>query len=131
MVAWGSGRSFGEYAIHPLELVVSCMGADAVRLMRRGAGEESQLVIDFSRGRTAVVNVYIGSDTPFAASVTTDRATRHIDVGDCPMFRDNAAAVLDLFASNKPNVDRRESLMIRRILDAAQNPRALKGFVRL
>ncbi|MGH7214392.1 MAG: hypothetical protein ACREIT_06485, partial [Tepidisphaeraceae bacterium] len=29
MVAWGGGRSFAEYAIHPVELVVSCMGPGA------------------------------------------------------------------------------------------------------
>jgi predicted dehydrogenase len=131
MAAWGGGRSFGEYAIHPVELVVSCMGAQATRLMRRGAGAQSQLLIDFSRGRTAVVNVYVGADTPFAASVTTDAGTRYLKVKDSQCFRDTAAAILDFFASGRPGIDRRETLMIRRILDAAQDPRALKGFVRL
>ncbi len=131
MVAWGGGRSFGEYAIHPLELVVSSMGAEARRLMRRGKGTQSQLLIDFSRGRTAVVNVYIGADTPFAASVTTDSETRLIQLDDSPIFRNNAAAVLDFFTSGRPNVDRAESLVIRRCLDVAQQKKSLKGFVRL
>src|SRR5450759_2028305 len=30
MVTWGGGRSYAEYAIHPVELMVSCMGAQAV-----------------------------------------------------------------------------------------------------
>ncbi len=131
MVAWGGGRSFGEYAIHPLELVVSCMGADARRLMRRGTAGQSQLLIDFSRGRAAVVNVYVGADTPFAASVTTDRETRLIELDDTPIFRNNASAILDFFASRRPGIDRAESLVIRRMLDVAEQKGALRGFVRL
>jgi len=131
MVAWGGGRSFDEYAIHPVELVVSCMGPGAVSLTRRGTGSQSQLLVNFSGGRTAVINVYTKSNTPFMATVTTARETRHLPVDGSRIFRDTAAAVLDLFDSGRPAIDRRESLMIRRILDAAADPRALKGFVKL
>jgi predicted dehydrogenase len=131
MVAWGGGSSFGEYAIHPVELAVSCMGAQAERLMRRGTGDNSQLLIDFSAGRTAVVNVYTNADTPFAASVTTPQGTQLIMVDGSRLFIDMAAAILDLFDSGRPAIDRAESLMIRRILDVAQTPAALQGFVTL
>ncbi len=131
MVAWGGGRSFGEYAIHPTELVVSCMGAKAERLTRRGKGKNSQLLIDFSGGRTAVINVYTKADTPFAASVTTPTETRIFTVDAASIFRDTASAILDLFATNKPSIDRRESLLIRRVLDAADDPKALSGWVTL
>ncbi|NQZ70393.1 MAG: hypothetical protein HRT89_20255 [Lentisphaeria bacterium] len=131
MVAWGGGRSFGEYAIHPVELIVSCMGAKATRLMRRGTGKESQLLIDFSGNRTAVANVYIKAKTDFAATVTTKSETRHIEVDSSELFLDTASALLDLFESGKPNIPRAESLMVRRILDVAENPKALKGFIKL
>jgi len=131
MVAWGGGGSFGEYAIHPVELVISSMGPDAVALMRRGAAEQSQLLIDFTEGRTAVVNVYISAETPFAASVTTDGETRLVELDDTPIFRNSAAAILDFFESGAPGIDRAESLMIRRILDAAEQPAALREFIEL
>jgi predicted dehydrogenase len=131
MVAWGGGRSFGEYAIHPAELVVSCMGAEAESLLRRGTGPQSQLLLNFSGGRTAVINVYVEADTPFAASVTTGTATRHIAVDGSRLFTDTAAALLDFFDAGVPGIDRAESLMIRRILDVAEHPRALQKFVRL
>jgi len=131
MVAWGGGRSFGEYAIHPVELVVSCMGPKVQRLMRRGIGKQSQLLLDFSGGRTAVVNVYTQSDTPFAASVTTRAGTRYIPVDDAQLFVDTAAAIFDFFEAGRPNIDRAETLAIRRILDVAASPRAVKGFVAL
>jgi predicted dehydrogenase len=131
MIAWGGGRSFGEYAIHPLELIVSCMGPDALSVMRRGTGDQSQLLINFSDDRTAVANVYTNSDTPFAATLTTAQQTRYVKVDDGKIFLNTAAAILDFFDAKKPNIDPRESLMIRRILDVAEDPGVTKGFVRL
>jgi predicted dehydrogenase len=131
MVAWGGGSSFGEYAIHPIELIISCMGADAETVLRRGDAEFSQLLINFSDGRTAVANVYTRGETPYAASVTTEKRTKVMEVDTSKIFVNNAAAVLDLFESGKPNVDRAQTLIIRRILDIADDPRARDAFVRL
>ena len=131
MITWGGGSSFEEYAIHPVELLVSCMGTDATSLMRRGAGKYSQLLVSFSNDRTGVANVYTQGDTPFAAGVTTAKGTKLLNVDTSKIFVNNAAAVLDLFESRKPNIDRKETLLIRRILDAAQDPAARKGFVSL
>ena len=131
MVAWGGGSSFGEYAIHPVELVISCIGADATSLMRRGDDHFSQLLINFTGDRTAVANVYTQGETPYAASVTTEHQTTLLHVPLDQIFVNNAKAVLDLFETGKPNIDRRETLMIRRILDVAGDPAALHGFVKL
>ncbi|MBU4198377.1 MAG: hypothetical protein KKG09_09150 [Verrucomicrobia bacterium] len=131
MVAWGGGSSFEEYAIHPVELVVSCMGPNAERLMLRGADNQRQLVVDFSGGRTAVINVYTNAATPYAASVTTDKETKII-IEDCArLFLDMAAAILDLFEAGKATIDRAESLMIRRILDVALKAKAIGRFMKL
>ena len=132
MITWGGGSSFGEYAIHPVELLISCMGSDATSLMRRSDGEHfSQLLINFAGNRTGVANVYTQGETPFAASVTSDKHTELLKVDTSKIFLDTAAAVLDLFESGKPNIDRRESLVIRRILDVADDPRAVHDFVNL
>ena len=129
MVTWGGGSSFDEYAIHPVELLISSMGAAVQSMMRRGTGEYSQLLINFANGRTGVSNVYTRGDTPFAASVTTAKGTKLINVDASKIFVNNAAAVLDLFESRKPNVDREETLIIRRILDVAADENAEKEFV--
>jgi hypothetical protein len=131
MITWGGGSSFGEYAIHPVELLISCMGPEATELMRRGSGDYSQLLINFSGGRTGVANIYTHGDTPFAASVTTEKETKLINVETSKIFVNTAAAVLDLFESKKPNVDGAETLIIRRILDTAEDPAALKSFIKL
>lgn len=131
MVAWCAGSNFPEYAIHPVEMVVSCMGTSAARLMRRGDGDASQLLIDFDGGRTAVVNVYCNTVTHYAAAVTTEDKTEHLMVDTPRMFVDLASAVLDMFESGKANVPRDETLLVRRILDTAADPAALDGFVDL
>jgi len=131
MAAWGGGRSFGEYAIHPVEIVVSCMGPEAKRLMRRGTGDQSQLLIDFSGGRTAVVNVYCNAKTPYSAAVTTVQGTQFVAVDGSRLFVRMAEAMIGFLAAGKADIPREESLMIRRILDAAGEQGALEGFVAL
>ena len=131
MITWGGGSSFEEYAIHPVEMLISCMGADATSLMRRGAGEYAQMLINFNEDRTGVVNVYTHGNTPFAAAVSTDKTTKLINVETDKIFVNNASAVLDLFETGKPSIDRHETLMVRRILDAAADPAAVAGFVKL
>ena len=131
ITAWGSGSSFAEYAIHPVEMVISCLGPGATSLLRRGTGAFSQLLINFTSDRTATINVYTEGATPFAASLTTSKKTEYVPVNTATLFVNMAGAILDFFDKNEPQIDRAESLMIRRILDAAQDPRALKEFVPL
>lgn len=131
MTAWVAGSNFNEYVIHPVELIVSCMGPEVVRLMRRGAEPESQLLIDFSDGRTGTVNVFNKTRTRYSASVTTRKATDYFEVDLKRIFVDNLAAIMDFFESGEPNVDRRETLAIMKILEASRNPAAAEGFVSL
>ncbi|MBA3710296.1 MAG: Gfo/Idh/MocA family oxidoreductase [Planctomycetes bacterium] len=131
MVVWGGGSSFGEYAIHPVELVVSCMGAGATAVMRRGSGNHAQLLVDFTGGRTAVVNVSTEGKTPFMATLTTAAGTTHVPVIDKALFDDTTAAILDFFTAGRAQVERDQSLMIRRILDAAEQPAVREGLVPL
>jgi predicted dehydrogenase len=131
VVAWCPGGSYDEYAVHAVELAVSCLGPDARALMRRGTDPESQLLVDFSGGRTAVVNVYNRRKTPYAASVTTAKETRYLEVDTKPLFVDAASAMLDFFSAGREQVDRRESMAVMRILEAARDPAALERFVKL
>jgi predicted dehydrogenase len=131
LVSWGSGSSFDEYAIHPVEIAVSCLGPEAVSLMRRGTETYAQLLINFSGARTAVVNVHLQSETSYGATIATDRVSTYLPLDRPPLFIDTARAVLDFFAAGKASIDRAESLMVMRILDVARTRAALKRFVAL
>ncbi len=130
MVAWGGGSSFAEYAIHPVELVVSCLGPDVARIQRWGDEPRSRLLLEWSDGATAVVHVHTdGSTTPYAASVTTAAETRYVPIDSRPIFASTARAFLTLFDRGKANVPRAETLAVRRILDAAVRPEARTAFI--
>lgn len=131
VVAWAPGGSYDEYVIHPVEMAVSCLGPEIQSVMRRGTDAESQLLVNFSGGRTAVVNVYVKRKTPYAASITTSKETRYLEVDTKPLFVDAAAGMVDFFGAGKELVDRRETLAILRILDAARDPAALQGFIKV
>jgi len=131
VVVWSPGGSYDEYAVHPVEMAVSCLGPEVQSMMRRGTDAESQLLLNFSGGRTAVVNVYVKHRTPYAASVTTSKETRYVEVDTKPLFVDAAAGMLDFFAAGKALVDRRETLAVMRILDASRDPAALQGFIKV
>ena len=79
----------------------------------------------------AVANVYANTETPFAASITTLKKTQILQPDLSRLFIDMASAMLDLYETGKSTIDRRETLAIRRILDAAERPEALGGFVKV
>ncbi len=131
VVAWGGGRSFEEYGIHPTELAVSCLGGQAQRVACRRNGDFTQLLVDFADGRTAVINVACNRPTPFAATLVFAKSTEHLVVDNNVLFRDAAGAILDFFAAGQAQIDRRETLAIRRILDAAEPALARGGWINL
>lgn len=131
IVTWGGGGTFGEYGVHPLELAVSCMGHEASAMTRRGSDQHIQMLLEFSGNRTAVVNVHLNTRTPFAASLTTDATTRYVPVETGDIFTNNTRANFDLFESGEPDVDRRETMTIMRVLETARQDATREGFVEL
>lgn len=131
IVVWGTGDLLQEYAIHVVEMIVSCMGPAAESLMRRGTDRFSQLLINFSDSRTAVGNVYLNTNTPFAASLTSDKETAYVPVDVSTLYLDAVEGMLEFFRAGRPIIPREESLMVRRILDAAEDAAARDRLVGL
>jgi predicted dehydrogenase len=131
MVTWGGGSSFEEYIVHPLELAISCLGADVVEVMRRGTESQSQLLLNFTNGRTAVVNLYSNARTPYAATVTSDKATKYISVDTKALFVRATRGLIDFYRSAEPQIDRRETMAIMQVIDASGDPNSLERFVKV
>jgi predicted dehydrogenase len=129
--AWGGGRSFREYAIHPLEMVIAAMGPEVRQVMHLAQGEHHELNIRFSRGRTASVFVHLNAACDFQAVVSTRGKTVHVSCKDDPIFRDLCSLVLDFLEQGKEPVDRRESLTIFKVLDAAFSKKAIGKLVKV
>ncbi len=131
MVTWAGGSTFEEYGIHPVELIISCMGPDALAVNSVGDEKHPVITILFTEGRTAVIDFNIGTHVGYAATVTTAKGTRYIPVGLDTLFVDTASAVLDFLETGEPTIARQESLMVRAILDVIADPASRSGYVQL
>ena len=131
MTVFASGSSFAEYGIHPVELAVSCFGWQAERLLRLGRDDHPQFLIAFSAGRTAMIDFNLHAEVPFSAAVASDHGLEYMTVDDGRLFIDAAASILDFFDAGRPLIDRRETLVVRRILDAALDEASREEFAHL
>lgn len=132
VVCWAPGRSVGEYLVHPAEMAVSVLGPEVVALNARPDERDGLTVtVEFTRSRTAVIHLMLGSDQEYAATLATRNDIRHVTVDGHVLFRDACAGILDFFDRKAPTFDRAETIAIMKILDAAQDPAARMGFVRL
>lgn len=132
MQAWGPGRTFEEYGIHPTEMVISVMGPEVEKVMVVTPEPHVHLVLLLSGGRTADIFVYTGGYAcPYAAMLTTHKETSYQAVNAGTIFKNQVNAILDFFETGKENIDRRETLVIRRILDCGTDPAARQVFVEL
>ncbi|MCE5324740.1 Gfo/Idh/MocA family oxidoreductase [bacterium] len=122
MSMWGGGRSFGEYSIHPVEGIISTMGADVTHVMRWGDEQFSQVNMKFKGGRTATAYVYVNIACPYMAVITDAKEVKFHNV-DSPIFDTQTKHILDFFAKGKPTIPREESLAVREILDIASDPK--------
>lgn len=128
--AWGGGRSFEEYVIHPVEMVIHAMGPQVERVLHLADGPcHHELHLSFSGGRTASVFVHATGTCAFQAMVTTDEKTVYVDTSPDPIFRDLASLILDFFESGRESVDRAESLAIFKVLDIAFDRPSVGKFV--
>ena len=105
-------------------------GIGGIRLAFQNAGGKCVFSSEWDAMAQQTYHANFG-ETPFAASVTSEKETKILEVDASKIFIDMAAAILDLFESDQSNIDRRESLTIRRVLDAANDPAALRGFITL
>lgn len=120
--AIGGGRSVGEYGVHPLELAVSLIGGGAVRaLVQRDPAlpQHVQFLLDCGGGRTATVALRCGPATAYQAVVTTAVRTTHHLVDESRLFHDGLRDILAFLADGRERIDRRETLLILRLLDLA------------
>jgi predicted dehydrogenase len=129
--AWGGGRSFDEYSVHPLEMIVSVLGPEVKRVMRVGNNHFHQVQLEFSKGRTATVFVHIEAACGFSAMISSAKRTQYVCCDGDPFFEELCTLVLDFFRKGEETIDRREALAIRAIQDTMAKPACRRGFVKV
>lgn len=131
LAQWAGGASLEEYGIHPIELAISCMGPEVVRVGVAGAADHPTIVLEFSAGRVATIDFNAREHVPFLTSLTTAKQTVSLPVEDATLFIDAMAAILDFFDAGVPLVPREETVTIMRVLDAVQDSRVRSDWITL
>ena len=110
----GGGRSYQEYAIHQLEMIVSVMGTEVENLHLTGDEKNLSVALEFSGNRLATLDysLYL----PFTISAANaGKAIVHPAVTH--MFENLTAAMLDFFATGVSPVPKTETLTIISMLE--------------
>jgi predicted dehydrogenase len=115
---WFGGRSFEEYAIHPIEMAVSVMGPDIIKVSLFRTENHCQILINFSNGRTANVFSCVNVRCDAQAVLITNQATTYVNCKADPFYEDCLLFILNFFEQKKELIDRKETLAIRSVLDA-------------
>jgi hypothetical protein len=121
MAVWAGGTTFEEYGIHPIELIVSCMGSGALSVMLAGDERHPQIRINLTHGRVAMVDFNIGTHVPYEDAITTAQKTEFVTVDTDTLFVDTVDAIINFLVAGRSRIDRKQSLAVRANLDAAAN----------
>ena len=128
MTAWGGGMNFKDRAVHPVEMLVSCLGHEATHVLCESSQKRTTLLVRFTGGRTGLVHLFAETQTPYAASLVTEKETRYVAVNMSEIYANLIGAVLDFFATGKPTVDPRQTMTVMKLIDAGTNPSAQGQF---
>ena len=116
LAVFAGGTSWAEYGIHPVELAISCLGADIQRIHRVGGDDHPLVLLEYPGGLTATITFNASAHVDFEVVLSTQQETRHVIVDAERLFLDAASAILDFFEAEKPLVDRAETIAVHRVL---------------
>jgi hypothetical protein len=123
---YSGGKNYTEYCIHPIETAIRLMGWEVQRVRRLESGSLSQIELSYKDGRIATIFVYPNTDVKFSVTMTTATQSRRVEVTS-PIFVNTMSAIMDFFSSKRETIDRRETLMIREIMDLCEKPSIKEG----
>ena len=114
MTTTGGGRSYHEYAIHQLEMIISVMGTDYRKISCFGDANTCSAVIEFDGGRIA----QLAYNPWYAFSVTA--AGKDLNANFPSMdntFQNLIADILKFFKTGISPIDKNETITIADILE--------------
>ncbi|MBE6375061.1 MAG: oxidoreductase [Lentisphaerae bacterium] len=118
MATTGGGRSFDEYGIHQLEMIVSVMGTEVRNLKLAGDEQKVSLTLEYADGRLAQL-LYA---TRFGFSITAAGEKKSVNIPAVTNFFPNLiAGMLDFFATGKSLIAPEETITIAGLLEKSIN----------
>ena len=130
VITQSAGGLFDAYAIHHIEMVVKCMGANAKRVMCLTNTNHVTVKIEYDNGRNALMIFSKLSGMPFSIDVEMDKDDLNGEyIPITSAFFDNLIEdILELFDSGKIIATREETCSVMAIrnavVKAVENPMA-------
>ncbi|MBO4513302.1 MAG: Gfo/Idh/MocA family oxidoreductase [Victivallales bacterium] len=112
----GGGRSFPEYAIHQLEMIVAVMGTDIRDIQLVGDAKKLSLALKYGNSRLATATYAVYFPFAISAASETDAAAYSTATGYWVNF---VNAMLDFFATGVSPIPREQTLCIAEVLEKA------------
>lgn len=114
LTSTGGGRSYQEYGIHQLEMIVSIMGTEIENMIVSGNLRNVSVILEYSGGRRAV----LAYSKPYPFSLTASNGQEaFIYPAIQNHFENLASAILDFFATGTSCIPKAETLAIAEILE--------------
>ncbi len=109
METTGGGRSFWEYSIHQIEMIVSVLGTGAKRIMQCGANDVEHMVIQYEDDRRA--SVTYTPNAPFTTRLVHE-GKMIVNPQCSDFFPILLSEILDFFATGKSPIDTAQTIEI-------------------
>ena len=115
METTGGGRSFWEYSIHQIEMIVSVLGTGAKRIMQGGANDVEHMVIQYEDDRRA--SVTYTPNAPFTTRLVHE-GKMIVNPQCSDFFPILLSEILDFFATGKSPIDTAQTIEIAALVAA-------------
>ena len=123
----GSGVALEMYAVHYLEIVMTCMGTGVGSVRHENRGQQEWVHIEYKDGRHATVAISMGEYLDFRVFLT-DREGITADLPiNSNIFALQLEEVLEFFTTGKASFDRSETIELMRVKDAIFESKAGDG----
>ena len=114
----GSGVELEIYAVHYLEIVISCMGVGVGSVRHEMRGQQEWAHIEYKDGRHATIAISMGEYLSFRVFLTDrDGITKDLTIAS-GIFALQMKEVLNFFTTGKASFDREETFELMRVMDA-------------
>lgn len=116
MIVKGGGRSFEEYCIHQIEMLVKVMKPGAEKVMVFNSGKQKNCIIKYKDGRESFL---IYSDkSPFSVNIEKNDGTSVYNKIDSDYFKNLLKHILDFFTHGNLPFESEETLEVIRIRES-------------
>ena len=127
VLVYGSGVELADYAVHYLEIVISCMGVGINSACWEARGEQEWAHLTYNDGRRATVVISMGDYLGFHVFLADKNGkTRDLPINS-PIFYNQMQDIIRFFESGEASFDRGQTLELMRVRDAIFESKAKGG----